>query len=707
MPDALSRSSTSAGMATGANSEELPPAVSAPTREAAVVSAPARAGSSPAESGDATILHVKVVDAGGQACTGGRLTGFWSEELEEIRPQTRDVHVVESEITGATTDVVLPPAAGAVLISASVPDAAPSRRELVAKLRSEEDPKARHGRVERDVTLTVGGMTASPRIVGRILVDGVPRVPRGLEITFPRKAELRIDAAASRYEIAPVDWLLKELTVTSDETVPRFVPTGFDSSHPPKEDEVLDLELSKGVTLRLNVLDYRSGEPVPGADLQLRVDSILRSSGVRTGCGFAHHLRTGPDGVALVTGLSRGGSFSIRRDGSLRAHLMEMLPDPTREITLPRDPLLTERIPIDAPDVLERTLRIDKDARQFHVFGELDPWFLTSRDPGESDTEVRFATPRDATDDWPRADGSSPWTRSLATVPPDEHGRFRFEVETGVDYRVWVEREHRRLSEVVAVRAEDADVGPVVLPPRAGTDVLLRLVRCPEQGFASIVVEDHGALSPLGRVIAVHGGTVERHLRLDQRTRVVVSYFKDRQRQTAIVHRDFEVDPATTSVLEVDLSGEGARRIELTLSVGELPNAVTLLLQRVEEGDKVNPVVGVQARLVDGVSADPIALEPGRYLYSLDVRSGSRAFVLGVAQVEKAPDDVPFEIRCELEAHSRAELGAGVDITEVSGLAPAAGGGVLRRLKFSDDPALEKADTIFLPKGAKFTVLEK
>ena len=110
----------------------------------------------------ATILHVKVVDIDKKPCTSGRLVGLWSEETTLEFAQTREVRVIESDIAGETTDIVLPVVAASARLSASVEGRPASRTEAIANLRAEEDPKERRGRVERDVTLEVSGGVARP-----------------------------------------------------------------------------------------------------------------------------------------------------------------------------------------------------------------------------------------------------------------------------------------------------------------------------------------------------------------------------------------------------------------------------------------------------------------------------------------------------------------------------------------------------------------
>jgi RNA polymerase sigma factor (sigma-70 family) len=669
---------------------------------------PIRSPISPlAPSSDATVLHVAVVDADHHPRTSGRLTGFWSEETRLESPQTREVRVIEADIAGATTDLVLPAVAASALLSASVDGQPPSPIESIARLRTEEDPKTRHGRVERDVTLVVAGGVERPRLSGCILVDGRPRVPRGLVITTQRPAAVRIHALDARYSIGPVDWALSELFVTSDETVPRCFATGFTHANPPNDENTLDLDLSSGVTLRLNVLDRRSAAPLPGIELYLRIDSNPEGQVKYGPRMFQHHIVSGADGVAVVTGLPRGGGFSVRRDATLRKRRMEMLPQPPQEEMLPREALLAESFDAATPAVVERTLRIDAEDRTLHVFGDLDATFLTPGEFGEADAEVRFANRGGDILFWIKAGPDEMWLRSIASVPYDERGHWKFEAETGVDYRVWVEREHRRISQIASVRPEDGDVGPVALEPRPGTDVLLRIVHCPKDGTVVIFVHDVDRFTSMGTQYPTSGGTLERRLRLEGSTAILVSASLLGARLNSLVQRELDVDPATTSVVEVDLAADEMRDVTLELGAGELPAKSRLFLMRTDADGSHVTSLAAQVAMAGGASVDPVAVNPGRYVYMLSSTPHEAALVLGVIDIERGSEGGTLSLRCDLEAHPKSELGAGLEITEIAGVRPEGRPPYLQRLRFADEPALATAETIYIPKDAKFTVLEK
>jgi hypothetical protein len=697
-----------AGSHSSGDAGELTPAASAP----ASVEATRNATTSPAPH-RGVVLHVRVVDGARQPQTSGRLDGLWSDDPNQpSAPESQDVHRFDAAITGATTDVVLPGAAESALLAASVAGQPPSARVPVFKLHEDAEPADRASAFERDVEIVVDGAVATPGVRGRILVDGQPRTPRGLGISAAQ-AVSRIHALEARYEAGPIEGSSTMLFVTSEETVPKQFPTGFSSSNPPIAGVVLerDLDLASGVTLDLAVVDRKTLAPLPDVELWIRIDCIPDGSPKSSQRSYEHHVVTGTDGVAIVRGLARPGAFSVRRDA--RRRRIEQLPEPALDVALPREPVLAEALDASTPAVIERTLRIDAQDRPCSAFGTLDPSFVAAGEFGEAEAEVRFATRSDdVLFQQSRRPGSTKpsdgfWLRSLAATPADAEGRWRLEIETGVDYKVWVEREHRRVSEIAAMRAEDGDVGPVALVPRAGTPVLVRLLRCPTQGTLVIGVHDPGAVMPLGTMYPATGGTFERRVRIEGRTSISVSEFVNRPRNQVWRTKVVVVDPATTSLVEFDLAADEARTIRVAADSGFVPKETTLKLRRVLPEGTCESFPAVSVPLVNGVTSEPVAVEPGRYLYSVEAIPRPGTFVLGVVDVERGPVEQPIEIRCELERHPKSELGAGFDVTEIAGVRPGPDQTSLLHVRFAEERWIEVFDSIDLPKAARFTVLER
>jgi hypothetical protein len=654
-----------------------------------------------------TLLHVRVVDGAHRPLTSGRLIGLWSEDADQpFSPQTRDVHHFELAIAGATTDVALPGLAASALLAASVERQPPSIGVPVFRLHGNPGEPPPDGTVERDVEIGVDSGVASPRLSGRILVDGQPSAPRGLAIGCTGAPDRRVHALDARYEIGPMEGTVEELFITSDETVPRSFQTGFTRENPPKGDAELDLDLASGVTLRLNVVDRKFGAPLPGIELWVRVECVPVGAKRDTPRYFEHHVVAGPEGVALVRGLPRGGDFSIRRDAKRRKRRMEMLPQPMQETELPREPLLWEVLDPASPATIERTLRIDPSDRTLHAFGVLGEGFRTFAGVGEGEVEVRFATLGGFFGFLPRP-SKDPWSRSWVSVPVDESGRWRFELETGVDYRIWVEREHQRLSNFAEVRAEDGDVGPVALAPRPGTTVLLRMLRCSTQGSVQIAIQEGDSLSWSGIQIPAHGGSLERKLLLDGPRRLYVIESFDRSNRHSSTQRLIDVDPAISTVVEVDLAAGEERVVRFEGDLADFPRKATLRFQRVLANGSCEANVALELLVVDGVASDPITIDAGRYLYRLDSTPRGPAVILGVVDVGRFDGHGELTIRCELEPHAKADLGAGFDVVGIDGMQAGKDSETLFRLRFADVPTLAGVETILLPRGTKFTLLDR
>lgn len=668
-----------------------------PTAPAVREAAPDLAKKEPATAttaGDATILHVRVVTTDQRPCTSGHLSGFWSEDRwgGELRRS------VEEEIAGPVTDLVLPVIASAATLTASVEGMPASGRTHAVELRTEEDPKLRHGRIEKSVTIVVGGHESSPRLTGRITVDGEEQVPPGLDFflqTQPGVGEseprIRVHSLDASYEIGPIHPQIQQIIVTSDETVPKSFKVHFDG-----REASLDLDLETGRTLRLTVVDRRTNAPLPGRELHLWMDYNYETTIFESRWRHhSHYLRTDRDGVAVVTGLPQRANCSVRRDGNFVVRSLEVNAGEKMEQNVLSEPLLSFEITKESPKLIERTLRMDAEPRSRRIFGQLAASLLTDGEFGEEAAEVHYATIR--------PDGR--WYRDDWTIPHDEQGRWQLEVKPDTEYKLFVERERRRISNVLSVKVADDDVGPVELEPRPGTDVLLRLVHCPAEGFVSLSVSDPGAVTRLGTTRPIHGETFERRLRLEGPSTVSVSCFKEMSSHNSAATKTVQVDPATMPVLEIDVACPDARDVELQLSPLQLPEEVHVQLIGLSTPDDAHSSSSVNIALVAGRSRDPVAVAPGRYLYWFAPRIPD-ALILGVVDVTAGPADRPIVIRCELEPHPRSALGAGIEITElgghdVKGLWPR-----LLNYRFAEQ-AKSGGDSVLLPKGAKFTVLEK
>jgi hypothetical protein len=201
---------------------------------------------------------------------------------------------------------------------------------------------------------------------------------------------------------------------------------------------------------------------------------------------------------------------------------------------------------------------------------------------------------------------------------------------------------------------------------------------------------------PLGTMYPATGGTFERRVRIEGRTSISVSELSTDRNQvwrTKVV----VVDPATTSLVEFDLAADEARTIRVAADSGFVPKETTLKLRRVLPEGTCESFPAVSVPLVDGVTSEPVVVDPGRYLYSVEATPRPGTFVLGVVDVERGPVERPIEIRCELERHPKSELGAGFDVTEIAGVRPAPDQASLLHVHFAEEPWIEVFDSIDLP----------
>jgi hypothetical protein len=235
------------------------------------------------------------------------------------------------------------------------------------------------------------------------------------------------------------------------------------------------------------------------------------------------------------------------------------------------------------------------------------------------------------------------------------------------------------------------------------------VIHGPDEGLVRVSISDPGAVDGvlmMSSTLPIHGGTFEHRFRLEGPSTIHVTCGRDERALSSAPQRHLDVDPATASLAELDLANVGPRKIELTLSSGATPPDAKLRLMLVEPGGRNRPDVSAIADLVGGVSRDPVSLEPGRYLYRL-LTTDAATLVIGLADIDAGGLDRPIALRCDVEPHKRSELGAGVEIHEVGGVPLGKPWCKVMSLRFADAPSLASVDTIFLPRDAKFTILEK
>src|SRR5262249_53642912 len=100
----------------------------------------------------------------------------------------------------------------------------------------------------------------------------------------------------------------------------------------------------------------------------------------------------------------------------------------------------------------------------------------------------------------------------------------------------------------------------------------------------------------------------------------------------------------------------------------------------------------------------PVAIDPGRYLAIL---YGAPGIVAGEVTITAGPADEAVKLRFTLEEQRKTELGKGVVLPRIGGVDLDDMQQKVCTLRFADRPDLVPGDTVLLPVGAKFTVLEK
>jgi RNA polymerase sigma-70 factor (ECF subfamily) len=661
------------------SADAAPPAASA-SRETQHPAPPADA-TTPSS---ASVLHVHVVDADGRPCTSGRIFGFVSEHDSPTDP----LRSFDRAIEGETTTFEFPRASRSLLIAASVPDLAPSNRQGASWADALWESPAT--RIERDLTIDVGRAIEGVRLAGRVTVDGMSRVPRGLSIE-PMEAGtigaedcyVRIHALDARYEIAPRPSGPFKLWVTSDETVPRLLAVAADLS-------TLDLDLTTSRTLVLTVLDRKTDEPRPDLELHVMLQLPVEKRLFReTWRDHSHFVRTDERGVATVTGLPIDGSVEVRRDGTFT--LEKMLVD-GQQFQTPRrrEPLLELRLDAKLPNLIERTIRLDAEDRRPTIHGHVADALRESKLAGEPPLEVR----------WARVNEGEHADLHEEFVPIDAKGDFALVVDARHEYRIWAERGGIRLSQTAAVATEEGDPPQVELVPRKCDEVLLRLVRCPTEGFVHLYVPDAASPMPRGIVFEVKGGTVERRLAIEGPTQISVGWQKTRGSETGKV-RPIDVDPASMPVVEVDLQGDQVREVTLDLGGVEPPAQSQLVMK---PADALRSTALVSARFEGAKGTAPIVVDPGRYLAVL---MGLPGLVVQEVVVPDGPRGAPLTVSFDLEKHAKADLGAGVQLTRVGSIAFDETLRKVLTLRFDDRSDLADAEFVWLPKDADFTRLER
>jgi len=588
-----------------------------------------------------TLLRVHVRTPTGEAVTNGVL------ELEETLSLALDGPwgrvVRRTPIAGVTTELKL----GAEVFEARLVASSPGLNSGTARLeqlRLRDDAYAPTGRIVRDVEVVLGAAPPTPWIGGRIRVDGRDEVPAGLRIeaTFEDgrridDVETCIDVANASYWIGPLPRGKLALLATSDSTAPKWVdaPDVADRSS-----ARCDLDLAAGVVVELHAIDAQSGESAPGACLFIDLSIRTWSRSGRQGFGGrTQRLVADSDGRCTLRGVARPGVLTVTtcpraREGA-QGYVFE--PGPT---------LLVVDLETTKGDVLAFDVPI----------GALEPEHV-----------VLWGR-------WPEGDGFSEGGGELAIAGQwagdgraarvvgrrTASGGWELEAPAPSQVRVWVERERRRVSEVLAFDAPDArPIGPLRFTPVRSDEVLLRWSggrtgeRCTVRASADGVVERVAEFS-IDEAVGEHALQL-----LGPCSLLIAAIHAD----GGVDQRSIEIDPAAQRVIDVDWRGEAQVELRAQVDGRELESDADVVLVRL--GADAESADAQLVRLRSGRASIP-ALPVGDYFF----------------RIEAALDDGPAcGVMTVASALSTALSTAQLECrTEVVEIAPPARGALLERI---------------------------
>lgn len=580
--------------------------------------------------GGRTLLHVRVVDAAGAAVLEGRIEVLSSAQRNveaQLRPARREL-----PIAGEVTDVELAASQHEAIVCAAS-RAGDVGRTACARLRDVEGHWRVDGTLERDVVVQLAPET-SAAIAGAIHVDGRARVPAGLivaalvEELAPQPADERrrvlalVDPFRARYRVEATRRPWAGLWVTSDETVPCWIPVP--GGDPPAR---IDLELSSGRTLALEVVERGNGRPASGCALQVEVlVPVGRDSAHTEYRTHAFELRAGADGRCAWSGLPERGHVALAQPASRPGGAARRL--------------LTLELTPELPEHIERRIEVDGagDA-ELELWGECPDAEVFA--PGVSGALSVFVRANAGADTAPRA---VPCGASDAAEP-----RWSSRVSAGVEHEAWLARGGQRVSEIVRAPANaSGSFGPIVFVPRDAQSVRVRWSNAPSEASLRIVLEDGAGASERAGEWALDGASGERVVFVDGPRSIEVALVTSSR---DAVTRTFAWRPGDAPFLDVDLAGDGAVELALVLDdSARLAEPAHLALVALDDPalvalDETSARCTTTATiaLAAGGTSQPVPLPAGRWFYRADGRA-LRASVCGVVDRARVTRG-RFEIR--------------------------------------------------------------
>jgi hypothetical protein len=629
--------------------ERLPISVS---EGAAVAESKARANQS--SDGDVTVLRVRVLGPDGSPQRAGNLECL-AGERSFPEAQALSVHLCVP-IQAAVTELVLPASCLEAVLVASGPSGPPTlHRE--EDLRLVDDVFQVSGRVEKDVSILLQATDEESMVEGRILVDGIPRVPEGLRVLLVRERSRSasieqvldrmpslalVDRAARTYRAGPLSSAVQGLWATSTETVPLWIPIEWSEG---QGNLRLDLDCASGRTLHLSCVDAATGEPAPRVALETQTLTKISSAGdqefFRPNLG---RVCTDENGRCTIRGVPETGVF--------RLTLARKTPAPRTGagflVAQSETCLLDLELDPGSPREFWETLRLSRaEVRTARVFGSShpsDPWFDR---PGSFRIVWR-----------PTGAHEAPLGLGCELSPGAD---WELRLPMPAEYDLWIERDRSRVSETVtlALRSE-ADIGPIQFAPRPLVDVLLHWRRAPEGADLRISAHAARGAEPLAFLPAV-AEAGEAPLQLGGPTRLSLEL---RDAESPPVEHSIEWDPAQGPRIDVDFRAGAAASIELSGDPDLISGASEIWLLGAEPGHSswsLRAAVPIEA----GRSVRAVSLPPGRYFWRL--RGPANAFVIGWFDLPEGSAAPSLRLACEVK-RSRIEELASSDVRALEAL---------------------------------------
>jgi hypothetical protein len=586
---------------------------------------------------DETVLHVQVLDPSRAAVTAGLLE-WYAGELQFPETQEGGLHS-STPIRGSFTDLSLPSTCSEAVLIASAASG-PATLQRVECLRGAGPDWRPSGFVEHDVTIVLERDPSLSIVHGSIYADSVRRVPSGLKVLLqydsnvagatleelllrqPRLAA--IDPVRSEYAVGPLTPAATALWVTSDETIPRWIPLDASTD---AEDIQLDLHCEAGRTLHLTCIDERSGlaasDACIGTETLVAVSTTERKVSSRA---YSATYHADGNGECVISGLPSRGTFRVTECPS-----REVDSDKEHSRIRIRSTILLEiDLEPDLPREIWRELRLaSAGADLSRVWGD------------ESALEARFG---------PSLEVCFAPTRTLherSTLRTADLSSTGWEarVRAPDDYAFWIESGGKRRSEIESLWiSASQDVGPITFTPRQSSAARFAWTDAPVGSRMTLtMLNAKGSESLADLTLADSEGELE--LEVESSCELNLTLHGSGADE---LQRRFEWDPAHEPVLAVDMHGSQARRLGLEIEGVYRHGNEELILFGLDCLSGERPVRAFST-LHDGVSSGSLALPPGEYFYRL-LGSGSEC-IAGTAKLGVL--DASAELTIAWKGHRR------------------------------------------------------